>query len=91
MDLVGVFFCLGGLVALVAFLAAGGDPARILRGFLAFVALHLTTQAYVLTLHRDSPRVLLTVLIYDLYQGILLNGALIISALDELRGSRMSW
>jgi cellulose synthase/poly-beta-1,6-N-acetylglucosamine synthase-like glycosyltransferase len=91
MDLVGVLFYLGGLAALLVFLAAGGDPSLILRGFVAFVVLHLTTQAYVLTLHRDSPRVLLTVLIYDLYQGILLNGALIISALDELRGSCMSW
>ena len=91
MDLVGVLFYLGGLAALLVFLAAGGDPSLILRGFVAFVVLHLTTQAYVLTLHRDSPRVLPTVLLYDLYQGILLNGALIISAHDELRGSRMSW
>lgn len=91
MDLVGVLFYLGGLAALLVFLAAGGDPSLILRGFFAFVVLHLTTQIYVLTLHRDSLRVLPTVLIYDLYQGILLNGALVISVLDELRGSRMHW
>lgn len=91
MDLVGVLFYLGGLVTLLVFLAAGGDPTPILRGFLVFVILHLNTQTYVLTLHRDSLRLLPTVLIYDFYQGILLNGALVISAFDELRGSRMRW
>jgi biofilm PGA synthesis N-glycosyltransferase PgaC len=91
MDLVGVFFSLGGLVVLLVFLAAGGDPTPILRGFFVFGILHLNTQAYVLTLHRDSLRGLPTVLLYDLYQGILLNGALVLSALDELRGSRMRW
>jgi hypothetical protein len=91
MDLVGTLFNLSGLVALLVSLAAGGDTAFILRGYFALVVMQLSTQAYVLMLHRDSPRSLLTVFIYDFYQAILLQGALIISVIDELRGSRMRW
>jgi poly-beta-1,6-N-acetyl-D-glucosamine synthase len=89
--LVGVFFYLGGLVALLVSLAAGGDPTPLVQGVLALVVLHLTTQAYALSLHRDSPRLLATAVLYDLYHGLLLNGTLVISVFDELRGSRMRW
>jgi biofilm PGA synthesis N-glycosyltransferase PgaC len=91
LDVVSLLFYLGALGALLAFLGRGGDPSPLLFWFVGLLALDFSTQAYLIALLQERYALLAVLPLYGLYQALLLNSALIIGCLDEIRGSRMRW
>ena len=91
LDVVSLLFYLGALGALLAFLGGGGDPFPLLFWFVGLLALDVSTQAYLIAVHRERYVLLAVLPLYGLYQALLLNSALIIGCLDEIRGSPMRW
>lgn len=91
MDLIAVPVYVVMLLVLFTYLGAGGNACLILQGFLAYLAVNLNTQAHIVSMHRDNLKLLAFVPLYDFYQGLLLNNALIVAAFDQIRGKAMRW
>ncbi len=90
-DVVSLPFFLGVITSIIVHMACGGDPIPVLSWMLLFLVLSLNAQSYAVAMHGEKVTLLRMLLVYDFYQGLMLNGALVIGVIDELRRSRMRW
>ena len=75
----------------VAYLAGGGSVLPLLGWMGVFMLLNLNAAAFFVACHNERLRTLAVLPLYDLYHGFMLNGGLVIAAVDEIRGRAMRW
>jgi hypothetical protein len=82
------FFGLGFLLLLMM---AGGNLPLMLGMYAAFLLVHLNAGAFFISVDGDRFDLLWVLPAYNLYTGMLLGSAWVVSVLDELRGRTMRW
>lgn len=81
----------GAAIFGLLYLAGGGNVIPLLGWIAAFMLLNLNAAAYFVACHNERLRTLAVLPFYDLYHGFMLNGGLVIAAIDEMRGRSMRW
>ncbi|NLX99856.1 MAG: glycosyltransferase family 2 protein [Rhodopirellula sp.] len=84
-------FYVVGLTVFLTLAATSGTLPPALAIFAALLLVQSCIAAFFLSMHRDSLRLLKVLPLLDVYCGILLGSAWLISVVDELRGSKMRW
>ena len=80
-----------GLGFALLLVAAGGSMLLLLGMYGALLLVQLSAAAWFVSLHDDRMELLRVLPVYNLYTGVLLPGAWLISVLDQLRGKSMRW
>jgi cellulose synthase/poly-beta-1,6-N-acetylglucosamine synthase-like glycosyltransferase len=82
---------LAGMASLFYILATETYGSDLFGMVLLFQLTALSAGITYCLMHRDRLRMLLVVPLYDLYQGLVINSAWVISVFDEVRNARMRW
>jgi len=79
------------VIGILVAIADGTTTYELLLFASAMLMLNLMAGTYYVLSQGDQLRILSVLPLYDVYNGILLNIAWVIAAVDEARGARMRW
>src|SRR5215204_1914797 len=84
-------FAMSTVIGILVAIADGTTTYELLLFASAMLMLNLMVGTYYVLSQGDQLRILSVLPLYDVYNGILLNIAWVIAAVDEARGARMRW
>jgi len=84
-------FAMSTVIGILVAIADGTTTYELLLFASAMLMLNLMAGTYYVLSQGDQLRILSVLPLYDVYNGILLNIAWVIAAVDEARGARMRW
>jgi hypothetical protein len=84
-------FALSAVVGVLVAISDGTTLYELILLASAMLMLNFMAGTYYVLSQGDQLRILIILPLYDVYNGILLNVAWVIAAVDEARGARMRW